>query len=54
MRWPALTLLGITCAVVIGITHAALARATDCILGTDDILPKDFADAFGLDGYGPV
>ena len=49
MRWPALTLLGITCAVLIGIVHAAFTRTTDCLFGIDDLAPTD---PFGPDGYG--
>lgn len=57
MRWPALTLLGITCAALIGIVYRlALSLRVElrsCLLGYDDLLPKDFADGFGTDGYGP-
>jgi hypothetical protein len=52
MRWPALTLLGITCAVLIGITHAAFNQALDCLLGEADLPHTEWADGFGPDGYG--
>jgi hypothetical protein len=50
--WPALTLLGITCAVLIGIAHAAALELRSCLLGYDDLHLAPL-DPFGPDGYGP-
>lgn len=62
MRWPALTLLGITCAVLIGIVHAGFKGLSACILGEEDLrlAPRDIQDVIGhiyedgyaVDGYG--
>lgn len=57
MRWPALTILGITCAALIGIAHAAALKITaelaDCLLGEADLPHTQWADGFGPNGYGP-
>lgn len=53
MRWPITTLVGVTCAVLVGITHAAFSKALDCILGEADLPHTDWADGFGPNGYGP-
>lgn len=51
MRWPIL-IAGVTAAVLIGITHAALNAALDCLLGEADLPHTQWADGFGPNGYG--
>lgn len=53
MRWPLLTLAGITCAVIVGVVHASVGQALDCLLGADELGQRydDWADGFGPDGY---
>jgi hypothetical protein len=53
MRWPLLTIAGITCAVLVGLVHASLNAAADCLLGKDELGKRydDWADGFGPDGY---
>lgn len=57
MRWPILTIVGVTAAVIVGIVHAGCLRLTATVnsyLGCDEelaLFPKDFADGFGPDGY---
>ena len=41
MRWPILTRLGVTAAVALGILHAGVGQALDCLLGEDDLAPVD-------------
>lgn len=53
MRWPILTLAGLTAAILIGLVHAALAQALDCILGETNLPHTQWADGFGPNGYGP-
>lgn len=54
MRWPILTLAGITCAVVVALVHASLEAAKDCLLGEDQLGHRydTWADGMGPDGYG--
>ena len=42
MRWPILTLAGITAAIVVGIAHASFTRLEACLLGYDDIAPRTY------------
>lgn len=53
MRWPVLTIVGVAAAVIVGIVHASLGQALDCLLGADDLGPRhvEWADGFGPDGY---
>jgi hypothetical protein len=54
MRWPILTIVGVTAAVIVGIVHASLNAAMDCLLGEDELGHPytTWADGFGPDGYG--
>lgn len=57
MRWPLLTIVGITAAVLVGVVHAGFLRLAELFgsyLACDEelkLVPVDFADGFGVDGF---